>query len=694
MSISRETLQQLHRGQYDAIEEAWLGRVDTHPFEAAYFAGVGRALAGNGEEKRARALLDLLDGELKRQGRWQDRLDLLRHAAPLWVAADKTHAEAVATLRKLYGERSNFQPLIQGVGLHQSPSGDAARLWDRVERLEALLGFEIGAIVWMEGRGVGRVADVNLGLETFKIDFEKTKGVSVGFRVAGKLLRTLPPGHLLRRRLEDPASLVAMKPPDLFAELLRSNEKPMTASEIRDAVGGLVAENQWSAWWTAARKHPQVVAAGSGSRQLYSWAASSAAAADKAWVKFEAVDLRGQLDQFRRAGTKDAALRERMANALAASAEMGLREDPGAAFEIWHALDRAGAAIGELAWTPDALIDAEEPRRVLAGIQDRALRERAYQLVRERRDDWTAIFGERFGKEEDPRTLNLLAEGLQEGAPLDLGRWLDQILAQPRKFPAAFVWLAESAGQQDDRASRSPLRLLQQILTALDADEFSGYRTRLKPLADSGGTLPRLLQRLTEEQGAQARDAIQKAAGLEGHQRTPLLNALEMRFASLRKEVEQPLYATPESIVQRRAELKHLLEVEIPANRRAIEEARAMGDLRENFEYKSARQRHEYLASRTAALDGELRRVRPLDPTTIDPSQARVGTTLELAAEDGTLRRLTLLGPWESQPEAGVISYESELARSLLGKYPGETVEIEAMRFVVLSIERYRAPLD
>jgi transcription elongation factor GreA len=696
MSISRETLQQLHRGQYEAIEEAWLGRVDAQPFDAAYFAGVGRALAGNGEEKRARALLDLLDGELKRQNRWQDRLDLLRHAAPLWVAAEKTQSEALATLRRLYGERANFQPLVQGVGLHQpaQSAGDAVKLWDRVERLEALLGFEIGAIVWMEARGVGRVSDVNLGLETFKIDFEKTKGVSVGFRVAGKLLRTLPPGHLLRRRLEDPASLAALRPPDLLAELLRSNEKPMTAAEVRDAVGALVAESQWSAWWTAARKHPQVVAAGSGSRQLYSWAASSAAAADKAWAKFEAAPLRERLDLFRRSGTKDPALRERMADALAAGAEIGLREDPGVAFEIWHALDRSGGATtGELAWTPDALIDAEDSRRLLAGIQDRALRERAYVLVRERRDDWAAIYGERFGKEEDPRTLNLIAEGLQQGAAADFGRWLDQILAQPRKFPAAFVWLAESAGQEDDRASRSPLRLLQQILTALDADEFLAYRARLKPLADSGGSLPRLLQRLTEEQGVQARDAIQKAAGLEGHQRTPLLNTLEMRFKSLRKEIDQPLYATPESIRQRRAELKHLLEVEIPTNRKAIEEARALGDLRENFEYKAARQRHEYLASRTAALDGELRRVRPLDPATIDPSQARIGTTIELATEGGEVRRLTLLGPWESAPEAGVISYESELAKSLLGKHPGEAIEIEARRFVIRAIERYRAPL-
>src|SRR5262249_48925385 len=155
---------------------------------------------------------------------------------------------------------------------------------------------------------------------------------------------------------------------------------------------------------------------------------------------------------------------------------------------------------------------------------------------------------------------------------------------------------------------------------------------------------------------------------------------------SLRQETETPLYATPASIDARRAELKRLLKVEIPANRKAIEEARAMGDLRENFEYKSARQRHEYLAARTGALDRELRRVRPLDPKTIDTSEVRIGTRLALRAQDGAPRSPTLLGPWESKPEEGVVSYESELGKGLLGKKIGDAVELEGVPYVLDAI--------
>src|SRR4030095_11835538 len=118
------------------------------------------------------------------------------------------------------------------------------------------------------------------------------------------------------------------------------------------------------------------------------------------------------------------------------------------------------------------------------------------------------------------------------------------------------------------------------------------------------------------------------------------------------------LYATTESIEAKQAELHRIMTVEVPANRKAIEEARAHGDLRENFEYKSARQRHEYLNARAAALNGDLTRVRPSEePTGL--AGIRIGTRAHLIGG----RTLTLLGPWESQPEQDVISYESELGK-------------------------------
>src|SRR5690606_19211090 len=159
---------------------------------------------------------------------------------------------------------------------------------------------------------------------------------------------------------------------------------------------------------------------------------------------------------------------------------------------------------------------------------------------------------------------------------------------------------------------------------------------------------------LDEESAPTAAEAIRRSTGLESYQKDPLLAALELRFPALRAEGAGagPLYATAESIEAKRAELKRLTEVEIPANRKAIAEARAMGDLRENFEYKSARDRHEYLNARLASLHRDLGRARPIDFAGIDSSEVRIGARVRLEGR-ATPRTFAVLGPWESQPEAG-----------------------------------------
>ncbi|HSF42443.1 MAG TPA: hypothetical protein VLT87_21750, partial [Thermoanaerobaculia bacterium] len=668
MTISRTTQNQLSKGDFEALEGEWLAQIGQNPNDLEYFVGVARALVGSGEEGRARTLLEILDEQLREGGLWATRLQLLKRAGTILLPADKLYPTLSSTLGKLYGDRSTYKALSEAVGLHRA-THDLHKIWEKVERLEGLLAFDVGTVVAMEGKGVGRVVDANLGLESFKVDFERHKGLTVGFKAAPKLLRPLATDHVLRRKLEAPAVLKAAAPPELLRITLQSYDRPLTAGEIRDILAGIVNEPQWTSWWGAARKHPQVVASGTGARQTYKWADSSGDALDSVWKAFAKADPRKKIERLKREGARDEDLRSRMARNLAEVAEQVMDKDPGLAFEIWFAIERSGGLknLGDVDWAPDHLL-ADQPQRLFTGIEDRLLRERAYTMIRERREDWPAIYRDALGKESDPRALDLLADGLVQGAPKELDRFLDGLLAQPHRNPAAFTWIAERAAVDEDLRARNPLRLLQQILATASRDEFASYRLRLLALAESGGTVPRLLAHLTVDQASQAEDAVQRASNLELYQREQLINAIHLRFEGLRKETgPPPLYATAESVDAKRAELHQIMTVEVPANRKAIEEARAMGDLRENFEYKSARQRHEYLNARAAALNAELSRVRLIETAGTDTSEVRIGTRLGLSGASGK-REMTILGPWESKPEEDVISYESELAEELLGK--------------------------
>jgi transcription elongation GreA/GreB family factor len=694
MAVSRTIQRYIAKGDFDALEDDWLEHLAGDPDDLDYFAGVARALAGNGEEGRARLLLELADDQLRERGRLATRLGLLERAGALLFAPERLHPEIVATLRGLYAESPSFEGLAEKVGIHRA-AHDLAKTWEKVARLAELLRFEVGAVVRMEGHGAGRVVEVNYALDSFKIDFERHPGLHVGFRAAPKMLEPLAPGHVLRRKLEEPAALAALAreaPAELLRLVLESYGKPLTAGEIRDKLGGVVAESEWTSFWAAARKHPHVVAS-QGGRQTYAWAESSDHAVEASWQAFAAADPRAQIALLRRDGDRDPDLARRMTAALAAAGAAAAAADPGLAFEIWSALDRrgdAGAAAPELPFAPGRLIaGGGNLGRLLAGIQDRALRERAYGLVRELRPDWPEIFLDRLAAEEDPRSLDLLAGAVAAERAPAFERFVDGVLAQPHRAPAAFAWLAERAAEDAGLRARNPLRLLQQILGAPARPELAPHRARLRRLAQSGGTLPRLLPHLAEEQAAAAREAVHRAPGLENWEREALTTALELRFPALRPEAAgEALYATREAIDAKRAELDRLTKIELPANRKAIQEARAHGDLSENFEYKAARQRHEYLSSLATMLQRDLARVRPLDLARVDPSEVRVGTRVRLRTAGGEERTLAVLGPWESAPERGVVSYQSELAKGLLGKRPGEAADLGGEAATVVAVER------
>src|SRR6201992_1056126 len=278
MAISRTTQNQLAKGEFEAVENDWLAHLEANPTELDYFVGVARALAGNGEDKRARVLLEMLDEQL-REGRWAARLDLLRRAGTLLLPADKIHSAIVSTLNHLYGNRSTFKGLAEAAGLSRAMH-DLPKTWEKVDRLESLLAFDVGTVVAMDGKGVGRVVEANLGLESFKVDFERHRGLMVGFKAAAKLLRPLATDHVLRRKLEDPASLKATTPPELLRITLQSFDRPLTADKVRATRAAIVGKPQWTSWWAAARKHPQVLASGGAARQTYTWAESSGDAQD------------------------------------------------------------------------------------------------------------------------------------------------------------------------------------------------------------------------------------------------------------------------------------------------------------------------------------------------------------------------------------------------------------------------------
>ena len=129
-----------------------------------------------------------------------------------------------------------------------------------------------------------------------------------------------------------------------------------------------------------------------------------------------------------------------------------------------------------------------------------------------------------------------------------------------------------------------------------------------------------------------------------------------------------------------KAELHHLRSVERPSVIEAIAEARAQGDLSENAEYESAKEKQSFIEGRIAEIEGKLSNATIIDPRTLNAEGRCVfGATVEVEdLDEGGVSTYQIVGDDEADIKSGKISISSPIARALIGKVAGDVAEVVA----------------
>lgn len=678
----------IQQKKFDDLEALWLDQIEKDPADADTFINAAKALRKAEQRTQSDTLLGLLADSLKERKLWPQRLHVLKEIGRLSKHPATLRPQIEEALRKSLGDHKSFARAFQIANFGDPQSNPV----ERADKIETWLTYDEGECFFMTGRGAGRVTELNPELGICRLDFENDKRVSVPLGAAAKYLIPLPEGHVLREKFTDPEGVKKQakdSPSEFFARILQSFGRPMVMPEVRDAVIGIVPEGKWSTWWTNARKNPQIVTSGTGAKATYAFAGSSSDAEAVIRRDFERADVKAKLDLARKHSARNQALADTFASALAGEAGRLARTDASTAWQILATLESLPGNF-ESPFESNALLTGPTASRTVAGINDKALRERALAVVREVHEDWPKVYSEVFFLEAEPRLLTNIVTALEEaGRPEMRDRLIEMTLRYPRRYPHAFYWYAKRLADEESLADRANYALLFQILDALTHDEFSGSRARLKEMFEKGGLAVRIVMREdNEEQARKLVDTLDRYGALEEYRRDIVRQAALMKFPTLREPQQEPVYATAESLEKKRAELQHLKNVEIPANSKALQAAREMGDLRENFEYKAARARAEFLSARVGELASEISRVRVLDSSQLDASVVRVGTKVELSNGD-VRREVTILGPWESDPERGVYSNQSEVAGKLMGHASGDIVTFMGNDYQIESIRKW-----
>lgn len=684
--MESELLNLAEAGRFEAIEERWLERVEASPGDHTFFIETLRLLLRFGQESRAAGLVPfLLDAQAERVEP-PAQLAFLKPALGAWPESAELRTALFAALRRAYADRPSLDRLLQHFKVAEAGNPESA-----LAVLETWLRYDVGQPVMMPVRGLGRVAEINPNLGVVRVDFPAGPRVSMQLAEAQKLLTVLAPGHFLVEKSERPEAMRALAETDsgaLLERLFASAGRPLGLAEIREQLAGIVPEERWAAWWKRAGGDSRL-AHSAGKRPTYWWSDTGEEADAAVRRAFERADARHRLDLARKHAGRSAALGEFLAAGVAALAQAARASEPALALEALLTQEKlpGGAARASAADLAE-LLGQSDPVPIVAGVEDRGLRERALALLRERHPDWPALYARLLRAESDTRTLALLydALGSEEAAPVRV-RAVDEVLARPEIAPRFFVWLCRESLKRPELDARADWALLRKLLDAQTQEGFRGLRGPLRDLFEDHALGERIAARLAPEHAEQLLLLLSRELGLDEHHKARMRSAVLRRYPELREGEEEILYTTAAGLERKRAEFERITKVDIPHNAEEIRKAAAHGDLSENYEYKAARERQEMLSSRAKTLHDELRRARLFDPATIDSSRVRVGTRVTLVPKaGGPPRGLTILGPWDADPAQGIVSYLAPAVLPLLGKAAGDAVRFLDTECIIESI--------
>ena len=151
---------------------------------------------------------------------------------------------------------------------------------------------------------------------------------------------------------------------------------------------------------------------------------------------------------------------------------------------------------------------------------------------------------------------------------------------------------------------------------------------------------------------------------------------------------DNTLWTTERGYQEAAERIKHMSQVEVVENAKEIEAARALGDLRENSEYKFALERRSRLQAEIKRLSDDLNRARIITPDDISLEETGPGNIVELES-NGDVETFTLLGPWDADPDKGILSMQSKLAQAMRGKKRGESFSFQDQSYTVKNIASF-----
>jgi len=551
--------------------------------------------------------------------------------------------------------------------------------------------------------GFGRIKTVDTIFGRFTIDFPGKPGHTMDLAFAADSLKPISKDHVLARKaadLEGLRQMAATHHLELVKLVLNSYGGHATVDQIQQALVPEVIRDDWKKWWEAAKRElkkdghfqvplkksePVIYQAKEVSLQDRLMAEFRPAKGLKARFTVAAEILKNAADL-----SNPAAAAKEICTALNAEIPSYQRTQPAVALEAIFVRDEIRVLGGQQP-TPgevtSATIWAQEMRlgTLLEAVPAARHRRALESFIEAHPQDWQDLLLTNLNSVSSRLCREFAALLIENGKMAELKEAVSRLISQHSASSELLLWFARE--RTDAFVDILGPEVFRAMLTSMERDQFNEKRSnRLRDfILSDQELLPELTASAELEFIKDLTRALQLSPVFDDMDKRSLLARIVKSHPSVQSLIsgeqskqESTLIVSWASLERRKNEYADLVHKKIPANSKEIAIARSYGDLRENHEYKAAKEMQKILMRRKDELESQIVRARGTDFTNPRVDVASVGTTVH-ATNLATSQResFTILGAWDSDPEKGIVSYLSPVAQALLNRKPSDEVEFE-----------------
>jgi len=697
---SMQALAHIPMGE-DQFEEWFLAKVSDENMPVDDMQNALRELNRGGMGTKTSGWAELMEEALLDRGKQEEAVKVLGMRANWNSRVPAFRDICIKRLVHIYRNDPVRKKFVANVGFEKG-----VNLTECFRRLDILLHLKPGLLCMDKTWGVGAVKNVDSFYERVTIDFTRKMGHEMSFAYAAETLQPVGDEHLLARKYRDAVALAALAETEA-AELVRialRSYGPLTVVRLQEILAdGIIKPDAWKTFWDSARKalksDPLVVIPSKRSEPMT--LLEKAQAYDGTWFASlagertaEGIFARlAELADNAQPGELDAAslrvVGERLAFLMLGfgDKDMNIRVQIVVAARQWN------VPAEQVDWVreADSLIEPENFMAAAMAISSKRL-EALLKLLAER--DSARLYDTILGAIPS-MVMNVLntcvAFMMEVGQEEACASVFKELVGMRKAGVEVLLWLAKRPDRLEVWGLGSTGDLLFHILPEMEKT-YNGERLRA---ANQLGEL--VQQREFLEVASKAMNDVQRTSfirylravmGKIPVDTQAMIGRIVRVYPDLvsllvdkRSEAEETAASKNgltswRSYRQRQKLMEKIVNEDIPKNSRDIGVARSYGDLRENFEYKTAKEQQGILMHRSAELELDLKMVHGTDFASCATEAAGMGTRVVLQMENGQKHTYSILGEWDQDTEKGIISCSSKLGKVLAGHHGGDELEI------------------